>query len=297
MGRHAFLISAHNNFYVIEKLLELLDDSRNDIYVHVDSKTPNFDPTALSRFVQRTRLTFVPRHKVYWGTYSQVASILRLMDIASRSGEYRYYHHLSGADLPLKRNDFIHEFFAKNDGSEFVAFSDFPRHSQQWLAYHYPLSRFLRAESATVRRAYSRLEHLSTRVQRAVGTDRRRSFSDEIKYGSDWFSITDDLVWYLLSQESRIKSHFERSFNPVEFYLQTIVWNSDFRDRVYDFTNPYRSNMRLIDFARGIGASPYVWRIEDLRELTESDRLFARKFDPSVDREIIDELYLRNLRP
>ena len=34
---------AHNNFYILEKLLHLLDDPRNDIYVHIDKKVSEFD--------------------------------------------------------------------------------------------------------------------------------------------------------------------------------------------------------------------------------------------------------------
>lgn len=41
--KHAYLIMAHNNFYILEKLLRLLDDSRNDIYVHIDKKVSEFD--------------------------------------------------------------------------------------------------------------------------------------------------------------------------------------------------------------------------------------------------------------
>lgn len=32
MNKHAYLIIAHNDFYILEKLLMLLDDERNDIY-------------------------------------------------------------------------------------------------------------------------------------------------------------------------------------------------------------------------------------------------------------------------
>ena len=38
MKRHAYLILAHTNFGQLRKLLELLDDPRNDIFVHVDGK-------------------------------------------------------------------------------------------------------------------------------------------------------------------------------------------------------------------------------------------------------------------
>lgn len=35
---HAYLIIAHNEFEVLTKLIGLLDDNRNDIYVHIDKK-------------------------------------------------------------------------------------------------------------------------------------------------------------------------------------------------------------------------------------------------------------------
>ena len=38
MKRHAYLILAHKNPRQLRKLIALLDDPRNDIFVHVDRK-------------------------------------------------------------------------------------------------------------------------------------------------------------------------------------------------------------------------------------------------------------------
>lgn len=38
MDKHAYLIMAHNEFDILEKQLILLDDYRNDIYIHIDKK-------------------------------------------------------------------------------------------------------------------------------------------------------------------------------------------------------------------------------------------------------------------
>ena len=35
MKKHAFLIMAHNQFDLLEMLIKLLDDPRNDIYLHI----------------------------------------------------------------------------------------------------------------------------------------------------------------------------------------------------------------------------------------------------------------------
>lgn len=37
-----------------------------------------------------------------------------------KHGPYAYYHLLSGQDLPIKSQDYIHQFFEEHQGKEFV---------------------------------------------------------------------------------------------------------------------------------------------------------------------------------
>lgn len=37
--KHAYCIIAHNNLEQLQRLLLLLDDPRNDIYIHIDKKS------------------------------------------------------------------------------------------------------------------------------------------------------------------------------------------------------------------------------------------------------------------
>lgn len=37
--KHAYLIIAHSNLKQLQQLLLLLDDPRNDIYIHIDKKS------------------------------------------------------------------------------------------------------------------------------------------------------------------------------------------------------------------------------------------------------------------
>lgn len=43
MQKHAYMIIAHNEFDLLEILVRLLDDPRNDIYVHIDAKVKDFN--------------------------------------------------------------------------------------------------------------------------------------------------------------------------------------------------------------------------------------------------------------
>lgn len=70
-------------------------------------------------------------------------------------------------------------------------------------------------------------------------------------------------------------------------FVQTLLWNSPFKDRIYSTKDEFEGCMRLIDWNRG---DPWIWKDEDLETLIKSDRMFARKFSSKVDRKIIDHL-------
>ena len=78
--------------------------------------------------------------------------------------------------------------------------------------------------------------------------------------------------------------------NADEIFLQTIIYNSEFKENLYyqGFDDNYDSCKRLTDWRRG---TPYVWKMEDLEEIEESNAFFARKFEIKIDKEIIDYLY------
>ncbi len=286
--RHAYLITAHADFELLNRLIELLIDPRNDIYVHVDKRSTSFDEAGFLSRWQGMPVKLAPRRRVYWGDFSHVENILGLIRLALQGGEYDYLHVLSGADLPVKSQQYIHEFFEANKGKEFVAFNHLGPYQERWVRYAHPLNRFVRARNPVVRAAVSRLGNLAVGVQQRLGVDLRRRIPGEVKYGSDWVSITSELAALLLEREPDITRWFRHATIPSEFLVQTVLWNSALADRVFDVDDPYRSNMRLIDFARGSGGSPHTWTLADAAELQSTDRLFARKFDSRVDAAIVD---------
>ena len=65
--RHAFLIMAHKDDLTLRTLLSLLDDPRNDIFLHMDSKAVGWDGDAVRRALKKAGLYAVPRMNVAWG--------------------------------------------------------------------------------------------------------------------------------------------------------------------------------------------------------------------------------------
>ena len=292
MARHAYLVMAHTDFPTLRRLLSVLDDDRNDIYLHVDARAQAPSAAELAGVVRRSRLVLTPRSRVGWGGYSQVECELMLLREAT-ARPHRFYHLSSGADLPLLGQDASHQYFDDHDGTEFVHLAGadddwlLERVRRKHLFTEHGRSRVGRVR----RRTMTVLDRGYAALQTLTGTDRRADERPVVK-GSQWFSITDDLARYVLDHEPWIRARFRRAICPDEFFLQTLVWSSPFRERLHHgvLDDDYRASLRKIDWGRGW---PYVWRSQDLDELRaapEDGYLFARKFDSAVDTAVIDAL-------
>lgn len=109
----------------------------------------------------------------------------------------------------------------------------------------------------------------------------------EFKAGCEWVSVTHDFVLSLLENKDEILKMYQYAYCPDEIYKQTFAYNSEFRNRIYNVTDEFEGCLREIDWKRG---RPYIWRKVDYENLSRSKKIFARKFDANVDKDIINLL-------
>ena len=286
--KHAYLIIAHNDPKLLSVLVEMLDDPRNDIYILIDKKADTAQFSAIK--TTKSGLVFVPRVDIRWGHISQVEAEMTLFRGAYDKGPYAYYHLLSGQDLPIKSQNYIHSFMESHPNKEYVGFaqgefnkSDLARKTNYihlFCAHYRDSNKFRRFCLGCVRRGFVML-------QQAVGY--KRHFDVELKKGVNWCSITNEFCAYLLSKRDFIYKTFRYVSCPDEIFLQTILYNSPFRDNVYAPNEDFGSCLREIDWKRG---KPYLWGVNqevDYQILTSSSKLFARKFS-SADMDFITKL-------
>ena len=122
MIKHAYLIMAHGKFQQLIILLKMLDSAHNDIFLHIDKKVKDFPKQEIAESVSLSKLYFVNRIDVNWGAFSQIDCELLLLEQAVKNGDYQYIHLLSGADLPIKSQEYIIQFYQENNGKEFIDF-------------------------------------------------------------------------------------------------------------------------------------------------------------------------------
>lgn len=275
--KHGYLILAHNDAYLLETLVSSLDDDRNDIYIHWDAKSgaiPSIMTTKSNLFFLKERID------VRWAAFSMVKAEYLLFKAAFKNGPYDYYHLLSGVDLPIKSQDYIHSDCERMAGTEFIGFADTPQSDIDFRVQH----RFLFSEDFRTKNLFKRgLGFLYLKYQDI--THKKRT-NVPVKKGAQWCSLTNSFVEYLLEQEPFVYKTFERTFCPDELFIQTVCFNSPFINRVKDITSEYESNMRYIKWVNG-----ELLPIDetDIQDIQASGRWFARKFSSS-DKGLIDKV-------
>ena len=290
MPKHAYLILAHNNWSILSKCLALLDSPDNDIYLLVDARARDFDPSKLHA-CRSARLFEVERIKVFWADYSQVKAYLSMLDAAFRTERsegisYSYFHLQTGVCLPLKSQKYIHDF-CDGSGKEFIGIvpREFPYCTRRTRVY-WP---FIATDLFRKSKPFKALVYGLAWLQRVVGVNRLRKSDFRIYNGWSNCSISHDLAEYLLRRKDLVYSMFHHTLAPDELWVHTLAYNSPFRDRIYAPSDLRKGSMRDIDWKRG---KPYTWGREpaDLETLLASPCLFARKFDENTNIDIVNRL-------
>lgn len=277
--KHAYLILAHNQFTLLKMLLQAIDDLRNDIFLHIDRKA-SFDPQDIRAVVKKSRLFFTERIPVYWGDESQIQATLQLLKTSTETAHYVYYHLISGQDFPLASQDTIHAFFDAHQGQEFISCSPVNEMDMRRIRYYYPFQRCFGR--------HTRLNFAANRIliaaERILRIDRAHSGYRTYGIGANWFSITDRMARYVLTQQADIQKHFYCGFCADEVFLQTLWLNAPFYDekihyRAHINHHPnigqiYLDVLRAIDWTRG---RPYTYDARDFEMLKSSGCFFARK--------------------
>lgn len=277
--KHAFLIIAHADYEVLRVLVDMLDNKCCDIYIMVDKKASL--PSQLH--VKYARIFMLKkRQDIRWGHVSLIKAEMQLFEFASANGSYEYYHLLSGNDLLIKPLNYIFNFFDRNKGKEFVGFTSETNWLEKVMKYQFFI-KYYRLNGwwgNLIKSIAYRLEYIANKINKR---------SDEsFRKGSEWVSITDDFCRYLIGKKNWIFKRFKYTFCGDEIFLQTVLWNSPYKGKIYAIDDEFNGCQREIIWEDD---NPHVWGSSagDIDILRKSDKLFARKFSSKYP-EIIKEV-------
>ena len=272
MTRIAYIVSAYKLPAQLERLLRRLDGPGVSFAVHVDAKTPR---AIWDEMIARCRdldVTWLPRHRSQWGGFGHVRATLKGIDhVVGSEVPFDYAVLLTGQDYPLRPPAEIARFLGESGGRSYMRNVTLP-----WGPWG-PRGGLDRIEDWHVI-TYRRL-HLALPLRRHLPGGL------EPYGGSAYWCLSSTLVHFVhgfLSENPQYVRFFEHVFVPDESFFQTIIMNSELRDTVEN------DDLRYLDWSRE--PAPAVLTRDDLPTLVAAPQLFARKFDETVDTEILDAL-------
>jgi hypothetical protein len=281
--KKAYIILAHKNEMMVKRLVDRLDDDASAFFLHIDL---NSDIKGFREiFRNNPHVRFLKRERTGWGTFALVTATLNAMRVV-QGGDYEKVILLSGQDYPIKSNEEIDQFFQTSPYNIFMDHFPLPNH-RKWgpgggmyrvNKYFFGLSFVKRMMAKTAN--FMGIVFPFTKRKELPGM---KPFS-----GSQWWAMDMRAVNYILeyvdSHPEYIRYH-QHTFAADEIFFQMILLNCPDESLRKNIAN---NNLRYMKWKSESIAHPEVLGVSDVESISDSGALFARKFDPSVDSDVID---------
>jgi len=282
--KKAYIILAHKNLDHLVRLVERLDDGNSRFFVHLDLKT---DLLPIATFLAKKEcITLVKRISTRWGGFSLAeATILGMRAIRDSNLTFESISLLSGQDYPIKSNKEIDEYLSSSEFSIFLDYFPLPNY-RRWITggtyrytkYFFGINRIALFFSKSV-------NLISTLVPLLA---RKLPFHLRPYAGSQWWTIDQYALNYILDYVDQNPEYYKFhrfTFAPDELFFHIILLNAK-DERIQE--SIVNDNLRYMKWIREDNAHPEILKKEDLQDLSASNSLFARKFDPNEDHEILN---------
>lgn len=277
--RIAVLILAHKNPMQLQNLINHLATDF-DIYVHIDKKFLFLGAEGAANFISN--------HNISWGSKEQISATIDLFKLAHKK-HYDRYIFISGQDIPLVSNQKIIEFFTHNDNN-YIDYRSLPSADgwgggptiKRMSLFWFNESR----DKKSIKLAFKkRLQKLLHSLQKKLKLYRK--IPNNLYGGANWMDLTGDamdkIISYLDDHPSYLKL-FNHTRCADEIFFHTILINNT------DIKHCINQSLRYVDFDSG-PEFPRTLRENDIEKLLNSKKLFARKFDNTIDTAVINSIY------
>ncbi len=268
----AYFILVHRFPKQFQRLFKAIYDPENQYLIHIDKSADDFIHQEVDAFLlDYPNAHILDSENVVWGGYSMVqAELCGMQYLLSIKANWDYFINLSGQDFPLKSQKFIQNFLNTNKGNNFLKV----------------------ANQATTRpETMNRVDNYF--VETSTGFSgvpyKREYLKNVIPYiGGQWMILTRDCCEFICNsaEVEKFEDYYLHTLIPDESFFQTVLMNTKFAGNLVN-----EDKRAIIWIPDGdIKLRPKTFTMNDVKFLTTGDNLFARKFDETIDSDIIDFL-------
>ena len=274
--RIAILIMAHRLPEQVALLCNCLVHNDIDIFIHIDKK---IDQSIFKNEISTTGITFIKkRTSINWGGFSQVETIINCHQEILEYYKYDYICNISGQDFPIKKIGTLLDYIKDNFGKEFIECRPFSLADDWWQENAKRVQKYSFVNFNF--RGRFKLEYLVNKLTRNRKTNKEIIFAGN----SCWFCLSYEAIVYIQSSykhNNKLNDYFKFVWGADEIYFSTILYNSPFKDKLI-------GNLIYTEWLPNDTSHPKVFTSKDKIQLQQSNKFFARKFDYTIDKEIIN---------
>lgn len=299
--RVAYFIQSHRDPEQIVRLVRTLrrGSEQGRIVVHHDAAACALDWTPLAALPDtHLFLSSVPHVRASFAAQAQ--PYLDAIERLEREGlEYDWLVNLTAQDYPVKPVAEIEALLGAATADGFIRWWDVQSPESPWSRrkarnrYWHRYKRLPDGAESTLRnlRVLTRVlpihfylpygAYVGVRVPRVPFRDGFRCYG-----GRTWFSLRRKVALYVrdfLAEHPEVEAHYRGTVAPEESIVQTVLVNSHRFALVND-------DLRYIDYTNAWRGHPRTLTAADLPLLATGRWHFARKFDVTVDREVLDRI-------
>jgi hypothetical protein len=293
----AYIILAHQYPEQLIRLISRLNTKTASFFVHIDQTS---DPETYAQMVKElstfSNVYWLKRHDTYWGSFRAVkATYEGIQELFNKDIDFDYVVFLTGQDYPIKSVSYIEEYLTKNLGKEFIEY--YPLPNENWKDPHFTIN-VDRVENwfingKLVKHNFIALpENASLKLRLFLSgcsllirlniLKRKRQLPKGFQAfgGSAYWCLSRNCAAYInnfIQQNPTFINFFRFAGLTDEVFFQTIILNSPFREQVIN------DDLRYI-----VWPGPATLAKNDLESLLNASELFGRKFDSTIDAEILD---------
>lgn len=278
--RHAILILAHHEPWLLDKILSYFNHEAFDVYLNIDPSMKVLDADYFAKKYPNIR--HISCKRLHWGGFSLLKVELEMLECAMNEGRADYFHLISGQDYPIKPREYFINFFERENGRNFIFYqdnSDYDRYFER-LNYYLPYD-FMQGRNDKGRQFIERLKSWQRKLHIANSVG---GFPKRMYVGSQWFSITREAVKMIVDythEHPRFYRRLKYTFAPEEVYIVTLLMN------FFDHKKICSYNLRLIRWVEENGSFPAQLDSKHFRLVAGSTAMLARKLLKSVSEELI----------
>jgi len=317
MGKDVFMIMCHKNASQVLRLAKTCITEYSDVIVHADLKMPQHEFDLLREFAQSNSQFFLTNSRLHGelDKDSLVHIVMEMIHSAKQCEQqkdchYRYFFLLSGQDYFIKPIAYIRNELTQNYPKPYINCSLYNK--KRWMYYKFRWNTFTNNARVKIDEKFPHKRNpircglmvallALTKIMHPILPSiyhQIKAEGAEVYCGSAWWILPDIAIEYISEEyekKTQLCNLILQSITPEESFFQIMVMRSPVKDFVNVITKAgidpnCKTWSYFSDDNKPPSPHPYIFTVNEFNKLTRSDKWIARKFDSSVDEQILDLL-------